>query len=96
MNYTLENKSLGEPFPVLNEKFNLCKEEIKKNLGHAIDLNQVRGECTSDKEYLEVIEKEINTESTTQQVIELLINNYTEYKYSAFSELGEFNEKQST
>ena len=61
-------------------------------------LAQSYGECITDKEYMEFIEKEINIESTTQQVIELLIKNYaqkTEHKYSLFPELGEFNEKQS-
>ena len=85
MNYTLENKSLRQPFSMLYEKFNLSKEERRKNLGH--DLNQTYGECINDKEYLEFIEKEINKESTTQQVIELLIKNHTqktEYKYSYF------------
>jgi hypothetical protein len=67
---------------MLNEEFNLSKEEIRKNLEHAIDLNQIYGECITDREYLEIIEKEINTENKTQQVIELIKNYNQKTKYT--------------
>lgn len=54
----------------------LSKFQKRANWNYAINLNQLDGEWIPDKEYMELVEKEINGEITTQGIIEILNKKY--------------------
>lgn len=56
----------------------MANDEKRKNWKFAIDINQLDGEWIPNKEYMELIEKEINGEITTQQMREILNKKYSE------------------
>lgn len=57
---------------------NSNKEQKRRSWNYAININQLDGEWIPDDEYKELIEKEINGEITTEQIIEILNKKYTE------------------
>ena len=54
----------------------ISKVEKRANWSYAINLNQIDGEWIPDKEYMELVEKEINGEITTQDMKEILNKKY--------------------
>lgn len=56
----------------------MSKEEKRKAWEFAIGMNQIDREWKPDDEYMELVEKEINGEITTEQIIEILNKKYTE------------------
>jgi len=56
---------------------NQSKEEKIKAWNFAININQLDGEWIPSKEYMELVEKEINGEITTEQIRKILIKKHT-------------------
>ncbi len=54
------------------------KEEKRRAWESAIALNQLDGEWIPSDEYMELVEKEINGEITTQEMINILNKKYLE------------------
>ncbi len=57
---------------------NSLKNEKRAAWDFAININQLDGEWKPDKEYMDLIEKEINGEITTQEMINILNEKYSE------------------
>jgi hypothetical protein len=56
----------------------LSKFEKRENWEYAINLNQIDGPFELDQEMKELIEKEIKGEMTTDEIVEFLVQKYTE------------------
>jgi hypothetical protein len=59
-------------------KNELSRAEKIKNWEDVIALNQLDGEWIPSKVYMDLVEKEINGEITTEEMIKILIEKYTE------------------
>jgi len=56
----------------------VSKEEKIKKWENAIALNQLDGEWIPSKEFMDLMEKEINGEITTEEMRKILTEKYTE------------------
>jgi len=77
MDYPIENEVLGEPSLKLDGEINSSKEEKRKAWDFAIGMNQLDGAWTPPKEYMDLVEKEINGDITKQEMRIIINRKYT-------------------
>lgn len=77
MDYTTIPEIIGEPLLKLDGKINFSKKEKREAWEFAIGINQLDGEWIPGAEYMDLVEKEINGEITTQEIREILNKKYT-------------------
>lgn len=77
MQYSTTPEIIGEPSLKLDGELNLSKIEKRQDWEYAINLNQIDGPFEPSEKLKELMEKEINGEIKSDEIVKILVKKYT-------------------